>query len=90
MDGCQIDLLIDRDDRVINLCEIKWAADEFIVTKSYAADLRKKISLFKHYSGTKKQVFLTFISTFGLMQNEHSTGLVDKEILLDDLFSGVD
>lgn len=42
MDGCQIDLLIDRDDRVINLCEIKWAADEFIVTKSYAADLRKK------------------------------------------------
>ena len=88
MDGCQIDLLIDRDDRVINLCEIKWAASDFIITKSYATELRKKISLFRHYSKTKKQVFLTFISTHGLLQNEHSLGLVDKELSLDDLFSG--
>ena len=43
MDGCQIDLLIDRDDKVINLCEIKWANTEFIITKSYAAELRQKI-----------------------------------------------
>jgi hypothetical protein len=88
MDGCQIDLLIDRDDRVINLCEIKWAASEFIITKSYATELRKRISLLKHYSKTKKQVFLTFISTHGLLPNEHGLGLVDKELSLDDLFSG--
>jgi uncharacterized protein len=87
MAGCQIDLLIDRDDRVINLCEIKWATSEFIITKSYSADLRQKIALFKHYSTTKKQVFLTFISTFGLVQNEHSLGLVDKELTLDSLFT---
>ncbi len=86
MNGCQIDLLIDRDDRVINLCEIKWASDEFILSKAYAADLRKKIALFKHYSGTKKQVYLTFISTFGLVKNEHIAGLVDKELTLDCLF----
>jgi hypothetical protein len=86
MDGCQIDLLIDRDDRVINLCEIKWAGSEYIITKSYAEELRKKMALFKHYSKTKKQVFLTFISTYGLLQNEHSQGLVDKELRLDDLF----
>lgn len=89
MDGCQIDLLIDRADRVINLCEIKWSAAEFILTKTYAAELRKKIALFKHYSKTKKQVFLTFISTYGLMPNEHSRGLVDRELRLDDLFRGV-
>jgi hypothetical protein len=86
MDGCQIDLLIDRDDRVINLCEIKWATSEFILTKSYAAELRKKVALFKHYSKTKKQVFLTFISTYGVLPNEHSLGVVDKELRLDDLF----
>lgn len=86
MDGCQIDLLIDRADRVINLCEIKWSAAEFILTKAYAAELRNKVALFKHYSKTKKQVFLTFISTYGLLPNDHSLGLVDKELRLDDLF----
>ena len=87
MEGCQIDLLIDRDDRVINLCEIKWAAAEFILTKSYTAELRRKMTLFKHYSNTKKQVFLTFLTTFGLVKNEHSLGLVDTELSLDSLFA---
>jgi uncharacterized protein len=71
---------------VINVCEIKWATAEYIISKTYSADLRKKISLFKHYSETKKQVFLTFISTYGVLDNEHRRGLLDKEILLDDLF----
>ena len=87
MEGCQIDLLIDRNDRVINLCEIKFAASEFIITKAYAKGLRRKAALFKHYSKTKKQVFLTFITTYGLLPNEHST-LVDRELALDDLFAG--
>jgi uncharacterized protein len=86
MDGCQIDLLIDRNDNVINLCEIKWSNSEYIITKSYATNLRKKIALFKHYSKTKKQVFFTFISTYGLVENEYSRGLVDKELTLDTLF----
>jgi uncharacterized protein len=86
MDGCQIDLLIDRNDHVINVCEIKWSIAEYIITKAYSADLRKKIALFKHYSATKKQVFFTFVSTYGLMPNEHSRGLVDKELTLNDLF----
>ena len=88
MDGCQIDLLIDRDDKVINLCEIKWANSEYILSKAYAADLRKKVALFKHYSKTKKQVFLTFISTYGVLENEHSRGLVDRELGLGELFGG--
>ncbi len=86
MAGCQIDLLIDRDDNVINLCEIKWSASGFIITKSYAAELRQKVALFQHYSGTKKQIFLTLITTFGLIKSEHNLGLVDKELLLDNLF----
>ena len=86
MDGCQIDLLIDRNDRVINLCEIKFAGSEFIISKAYAGDLRKKVALFKHYSKTKKQIFLTFMTTYGLLPNEHSAGIVDRELTLEALF----
>jgi uncharacterized protein len=86
MDGCQIDLLIDRNDHVINLCEIKWSISEYIITKSYSTALRQKTALFKHYTGTKKQVFFTLISTYGLLPNEHSKSLVDKELTLNDLF----
>ncbi len=86
MAGCQIDLLIDRDDQIINLCEIKWTSTDFIITKSYAAELRQKMALFKHYSATKKQVYLTLISTYGVVKNENSTGLVDNELRLDHLF----
>ncbi len=56
--------------------------------KAYAADLRKKVALFSHYSKTKKQVFLTFISTYGVLENEHSRGVVDRELGLGELFGG--
>jgi hypothetical protein len=86
MEGCQIDLLVDRDDKVINLCEIKWTSSEYIISKAYATELRKKMALFMHYSKTKKQVFLTFISTYGVLENEHSRGVVDRELQLEALF----
>jgi uncharacterized protein len=86
MDGCQIDLLIDRSDKVINLCEIKWTNTDYIITKSYSEELRKKVALFKHYSKTKKQVFFTFIGSYNVLQNEHSRGIIDNEIILENLF----
>ncbi|MEM6964443.1 MAG: ATP-binding protein [Bacteroidota bacterium] len=86
MSGCQIDLLIDRSDKTINLCEIKFSNNEFIISKSYAKALREKVALFKYYSETKKQIFLTFISTFGLFNNEYSRSVVGKELVLQDLF----
>ncbi|MEM7372026.1 MAG: ATP-binding protein [Bacteroidota bacterium] len=86
MDGCQIDLLIDRNDKIINLFEIKFSSSEFILTKSYAKAINRKIALFKYYAQTKKQIFLTFITPFGLLPNEQSKGWVDKELSLDDLF----
>ena len=86
MDGCQIDLLIDRNDKVINLCEIKWTNTNYIITKSYSEELREKVALFKHYSKTKKQVFFTFISSYQVLPNENSRGIMDKEISLESLF----
>ncbi|MCB0593245.1 MAG: AAA family ATPase [Lewinellaceae bacterium] len=84
--GVQIDLLIDRNDQVINLCEMKFQQREFSVTKDYAEQLRKKISVFSEISKTKKQIFLTLITTFGTIENKHSLGLIDNDLTMDVLF----
>lgn len=87
-DGVQIDLLIDRNDHVINLCEIKFYNSELNIDKATALDYRNKIGIFKQSTQTKKQVFFTLISTFGLKQNQYSLGLVDFVLDMDDLFEG--
>jgi len=85
--GVQIDLLIDRNDQVINICEIKFQQREFNITKSYAEQIRKKIFVFSEISKTKKQVFLTMITTFGVTESKHSLGLVDNDLKMDILFT---
>lgn len=86
--GAQVDLYIDRNDSVINLCEMKYSINPFVIDKKYAENLRNKIGVFKQETKTRKSVFLTFISTFGLKPNEYS-GMVQNEILLRDLFRQV-
>jgi uncharacterized protein len=86
--GTQIDLIIDRRDRIINLCEIKFSINQFTITKSYDRDLRNKIAVFKENTKTKKAVFLTMITTFGLTKNEYSRSIIQNEITMDDLFEG--
>ena len=85
--GTQIDLIIDRNDQVINLCEIKFQQTEFNITKSYAEQLRKKVFVFREVSKTRKQLFLTMISTFGTNENKHSLGLIDHDLKMDLFFS---
>lgn len=82
----QIDLLIDRRDHVINLCECKFHLDSFTITKSYADELRSKLSVFKEVSGTKKAIHLTFITTYGISRNQYSDMLVNNQVTMDDLF----
>lgn len=84
--GAQIDLLIDRNDHVINLCEIKFYNTNFTVTKSYAQELRTKMAVFQNDTKTRKQLFWTLITTFGLNVNEHSIGWVDQVLTMDVLF----
>ena len=85
--GVQIDLVIDRNDKVINLVEIKFYADEFALSKSTAADLRKKMSIFRQATKTKKQLFLVLITTFGLVQNQYSMDLISNDLTFDALFA---
>ncbi len=84
--GAQIDLLIDRRDRVINICEIKFSEATFVITKSYADNLRNKLATFRQTTGTKKSLFLTFITTFGVTQNKYAMSLVQNSLTMDELF----
>ena len=83
--GTQIDMLIDRADGVINVCEIKFSRGEFSVSDAYAKRLRDRIQLFKEETGTRKSVHLTLVTTYGIKRNENA-GIVQSEVTLDDLF----
>ncbi len=88
-EGIQFDLLIDRNDHVINICEIKFYGAEVTIDKTTAMDYRNKMAAFKEAARTRKQVFLTMITTFGVKQNQYSLGLVDASLTMDDLFAGL-
>jgi len=83
--GAQIDFLIDRNDNIINLCEIKYATKKFVITKSYDENLRNKRSVFIEETDTKKSVHITMITTYGVKRNEYWNN-IQSEVLLDDLF----
>lgn len=84
--GVQIDLLIDRADNCLNLCEIKYSNDEFVIDKDYATELRIKKNTFIEKTKSKKSVFLTLITTYGIKQNAAQVGVVDVELTMNDLF----
>jgi predicted AAA+ superfamily ATPase len=86
-EGAQIDLLIDRNDNCITVCEIKYHEAPLTLDKKDAAALRRKILLFKENTNTRKTVFLAMVTAEGIKPNENSIGLVDNEIVLADLFT---
>ena len=84
-DHTQIDMVIDRNDRVINLCEMKFCSDDFVIDKSYERELRHKVSVFVNQTKTKKTTRLTLVTTYGLKHNIY-TGLISNVITMDSLF----
>jgi uncharacterized protein len=86
-DGAQIDLVIDRDDHSINICEIKFYTGELTISKAYAGELQQKIDVFREKTHTKKTLFLTLITTYGVKDNSYTASLVKKDLTMDVLFS---
>ena len=86
--GAQIDMLIDRADGVVNVCEMKFTRGEFSIGDAYAKRLRDRVQLFKDETGTRKSVHLTFVTTYGVKRNANA-GMVQSEVTLDDLFREV-
>lgn len=86
--GAQIDLLIDRKDETVNLCEIKFCNDEYAIDNDYEQRLRRKVNTFMAETKTNKSVILTMITTFGIKENKYSD-MVQKRIVLNDLFAPI-
>lgn len=84
--GVQIDLLIDRNDRIINICEMKFSVVPFSITKTYADQLANKLTVFRTETNTRKTLFLTLITTFGLQPNPYSLRLVKDALDMNALF----
>lgn len=84
--GAQIDLVIDRSDHCINLCELKFCNDEFTVDKSYADNLKYKKFCFQQQTNTKKSLFTTLITMHGAKPNQYYLNSVDNQINIDMLF----
>jgi uncharacterized protein len=84
--GVQIDLLIDRKDQTINICEMKFYSDKYTIDKSYAADLQQKRRVFAEKTRTKKSLFITMITSYGVTENAYSSQLVQQSITMEALF----
>ena len=83
--GAQIDLLFDRKDGIINLCEAKYRKAEYSISAKEETNLRNKVMVFETETKTKKAVHLTMITTYGIINNKHS-GIIHSEVLLDAIF----
>lgn len=84
--GAQIDLLFDRGDGVVSICEIKHCRNEFTIDKKYKQELENKLDVFHDKYKTRKHLFLVMITIFGLKVNDYSKEIVANEVILSDLF----
>jgi len=84
--GVQIDLLIDRQDNCINLCELKFYKTPFSLDKKNSDLLETKRQIFIEKTGTKKSVFITLISSFGAIPNEYFLQSVQQQLTMNALF----
>jgi len=84
--GAQIDLLLDRADNIVNVCEMKFAKEPFAIDGECERSLRNKISACKRYFGGRKSIHATMVTTFGLRPGIHSE-IVQSEISLEGLFA---
>lgn len=84
-EGMQIDMLILRKDNVVNMCEIKFYSDDFLVDKEYYRTIQRRVEGLLSAIPRKMSVYSTLITSYGLKKNEYS-GVFVKTITFDDLF----
>lgn len=86
--GAQINLVIERGDNVINICEIKFSEKPFTIHKKYVDELKSKLLIFKAKTKSRKTLFLTMITTYGLAENKYSISMVQQSLDMRVLFEG--
>ena len=81
-------MIIDRSDRIIHLCEMKFSNEKYIITKEYEERLRDKMTIFRQETKTTKMLNLTFVTTHGVAKGVHA-GIVQSQVTIDDLFDPI-
>lgn len=84
--GIQIDILVDRADGVINLCEVKFSIATFKLTSDYKATLQERAATFAAVTKSRKSIFTVLITTYGLANQHEHSDVVQNVITLEDLF----
>jgi hypothetical protein len=84
--GMQIDMLIDRADNTINICEVKFYNAQWKITKAESMQMANRRAQFQSDSKTKKALINTVITVYGIQDNHYAQDVVDKAILFDELF----
>ena len=85
--GAQIDLIIRRADRVINLCEMKFSIGEYLIDKADDTSIRNKIATYQRLTRCKESIHPILVTTYGLTANKYSN-LIQKTVTMEDLFEG--
>ncbi len=84
--GTQIDLLIDRNDNCMNVCEMKYASNTYSITKVDIKSIETKKQVLTYHTKTKKHLFTTLVTTHAVTNNEYKLNDINQVVLLDDLF----
>ncbi len=85
--GAQVDMIIDRKDDSINLCEMKFHSAKIKIDKTQYEKLLSRKQRFVEHTGSKKQIFLTYVSNHGIVPNAYSNEIIDSEITLADIIN---
>jgi hypothetical protein len=83
--GMQIDLVIDRDDRKICLCEMKFSQGKLSVGRDYAEKLLGCIQRTMEFTKNSKPVISVLVTTYGIERNEYSNRF-QKVVTMEELF----
>ena len=84
-DSAQIDMVIKRADRCINICEMKFSTLPFEISAEYAQKVRERMAEFKAATKTRYALIGTFVTTYGIKSGKHSS-IVQSQLTMDDLF----
>lgn len=85
--GAQIDMLIDRADNTVSICEMKYTQEEYELTEEEAAKIRRRGTLFLQATKSRKSIQNVLVSNCGMRRTKYS-GVIHREVTLDDLFHG--
>lgn len=83
--GVQIDLLIDRSDNVINLCEMKYAPNGYIMTAAALNNINTKVAVLQQHVSARKFISPVLITSNGIIRNKYSEA-IQQSVTAEQLF----